>query len=167
MEFRNMRRCRQELSVDECEMVLDRCTSGVLALCGDGGYPYAVPMSYVCSAGKIFFHSACKGHKIDAVAQCSRASFCVVERDDVRPAEYTTYFRSVIVFGSITVVGDEHERMKALHLLGNRYNPGDDEAMEREIAKAAAHTTVLKLDIEHVTGKEAIELVRARNGDIG
>lgn len=162
MEFRKMRRHRQELSASECEIILDRCTSGVLALCGDGGYPYAVPISYVHDGKRLFFHSARKGHKIDSVKQCNQASFCVVERDDVHPDEYTTYFRSVIVFGRITIVEDEAKRMQALLMLGNRYNPGNDKALACEMAKAAAHTIVLQLDIEHVTGKEAIELARAR-----
>ena len=82
MEFRPMRRFRQQLSAEECESVLLRCTSGVLALAGDGGYPYAVPLSYVYTDGKLYFHSAVQGHKVDAVNRESRCSFCVVDRDD-------------------------------------------------------------------------------------
>lgn len=57
--FRNMRRKKQALSREECGMILDRCTSGVLALSGDAGYPYAVPISYVYD-GKSFISTVQK-----------------------------------------------------------------------------------------------------------
>ncbi|MFV0411841.1 MAG: pyridoxamine 5'-phosphate oxidase family protein, partial [Oscillospiraceae bacterium] len=66
--FREMRRKKQVLSAEECVEVLNRGTSGVLAVLGDGGYPYAVPLSYVYQGNKIFFHSARTGHKLDAIA---------------------------------------------------------------------------------------------------
>ena len=78
-------------------------TSGVLALAGDNGYPYALPISYVYSDGKIYFHSAKSGHKIDAVKRCEKASFCVIAEDNIIPEEYTTYYKSVIVFGKLKI----------------------------------------------------------------
>ena len=43
--FRPMRRIKQQLSEDDAKSVLEHGTSGVIALSGDEGYPYAVPMS--------------------------------------------------------------------------------------------------------------------------
>ena len=97
--FRKMRRKRQSLSTDECVAILERMPNGTLALYGDDGYHYAVPVSYVYADGKIYFHSAMQGHKVDAVRRNGNVSFCVVEQDDVKTAEFTPYFRSVIVFG--------------------------------------------------------------------
>ena len=76
--FREMRRKRQLLPQEQALEILENNTSGVLALSGDGGYPYAVPMSYVYNDGKIYFHCAKAGHKIDAIRSCDKASFCVV-----------------------------------------------------------------------------------------
>ena len=121
-----MRRKRQQLSDEESYAILQKATSGTLALLGDGGYPYAVPISYVFSEGKLYFHSALSGHKVDAIRSCDRASFCVVAQDDVKPALYTTFFRSVIAFGRIHIVDDEAEKLAAARLLGNRYNPHQD-----------------------------------------
>ena len=100
MIFREMRRKKQELSRQEIADILHKGTSGVLALLGDNDYPYAVPISYVYDDGKIYFHSAKSGHKIDAIQRTEKASFCVIDKDLVVPEEYTTYFRSVIAFGS-------------------------------------------------------------------
>lgn len=51
--FREMRRKRQALSLEESAAILNRGTAGVLALSGEGGYPYAVPISYVYDGNKI------------------------------------------------------------------------------------------------------------------
>ena len=159
MEFRPMRRNRQQLSIEECEQILGRCTSGVLALTGDGGYPYAVPLSYVYADGVIIFHSAVQGHKVDAIKRDSRCSFCVIEKDEIRPAEFTTCFRSVIAFGHIRIMEDTDEKVQALRLLGHRYSPGDESGLQHEIDKSLDHVLLLRLDIDHLSGKQAIELV--------
>lgn len=164
MEFREMRRKRQQLSDEESYAILQKATSGTLALLGDGGYPYAVPISYVFCEGKLYFHSALSGHKVDAIRSCDRASFCVVAQDDVKPELYTTFFRSVIAFGRIHIVDDEAEKLAAARLLGNRYNPHQDEALQKELENGLARMLVIRLDIEHLTGKESIELVGQRNG---
>lgn len=82
--------------------------------------------------------------------------------DEVHPSEFTTYFRSVIAFGKIQIIESESERMYAASLLGARYNPGDDTGLQKELEKGLSHMLILRLDIEHLTGKEAIELVRKR-----
>ena len=159
-EFRDMRRKRQQLSESESIGILQKATSGTLALLGDNGYPYAVPISYVYHEGNLYFHSALSGHKVDAIRQCDKASFCVIEQDDVQPKKYTTFFRSVIAFGRIHVIEDEAEKLSTARMLGNRYNPNDDESLKKEIENGLSRMLMIRFDIEHLTGKEAIELVK-------
>ncbi len=73
MQFREMRRKRQQLSQEESIGILRRATAGALALLGDDDYPYAVPISYVYADGKIYFHSALTGHKVDAIRRHGKA----------------------------------------------------------------------------------------------
>ena len=162
-EFREMRRKRQQLSNEESVAILEKATAGTLALLGDGDYPYAVPISYVYHEGKLFFHSALAGHKVDAIRKCEKASFCVIEQDDVQPKKYTTFFRSVIAFGRIHIVEDEQEKLETARMLGNRYNPNDDESLQKEIESGLSRMVMIRFDIEHLTGKEAIELMKQRN----
>lgn len=160
--FRELRRKRQALSRADCEAVLSRGTSGVLALAGDDGYPYAVPLSYLYEDGKLLFHCAREGHKIDAVARCDKASFCVIDQDRVVPEEYTTYFRSVIAFGRIRVIGDDGERRAAVERLALKYHPGDTwENRNRYIDKEWAPLCMLEMTVEHLSGKQATELLQA------
>ena len=159
-----MRRIRQQLTDEETKRILASGTHGVLAVEGDSGYPYAVPLSYVYADGSLYFHSAVEGHKVDSLRRNAKASFCVVERDDVKPAEYTTYFRSVIVFGHVSMLEDPAEMMAALQMLGERYHPGHPTDAQHEAEKSLRRVLVLRMDIDHLTGKQAIELVKKSEG---
>ncbi|MGN8968808.1 pyridoxamine 5'-phosphate oxidase family protein [Intestinimonas sp. HCP28S3_D6] len=162
--FREMRRKNQVLSHEECLAVLDRGTSGVLAVQGDNGYPYAVPLSYVYENGKLWFHCAREGHKLDAILRDPKVSFCVVDRDQVVPLEYTTYFRSVVLFGKARVLEDPTEIRAALEKLALRYAPEDSEAhREAILEKELPAVVMVEVTVEHLSGKEAIELVRSRH----
>ncbi|MBQ8654115.1 MAG: pyridoxamine 5'-phosphate oxidase family protein [Clostridia bacterium] len=158
---RNMRRFRQALGMEACEAVMQRGTSGVLALCGEDG-PYAVPLSYAYMDGKVIFHCAKEGHKLDCVRYDSRASFCVVDQDEVIPERYTTYYRSVIAFGRIREVTDRQEMISLCAALGMRYRPGHREDVHAEIEGALSRLCVLVMDVEEMTGKEARELMEQR-----
>ncbi len=160
MEFREMRRKRQQLAEEESIGILRKATAGTLALLGDDGYPYAVPISYVYADDKLYFHSALIGHKVDAIRNCDKASFCVIDKDDVQPAKYTPFFRSVIAFGRIHIIEDEQEKLETARLLGDRYNPNQEEALQKELEKGFARMLMIRFDIEHLTGKEAIELIK-------
>ncbi|MBE6933356.1 MAG: pyridoxamine 5'-phosphate oxidase family protein, partial [Ruminococcaceae bacterium] len=137
--FRPMRRSRQALSREECEKLLREGSSGVLAVTGDEGWPYAVPLSYVWRDGAIYFHCARTGHKLDAIRKDNRVSFCVVGQDRIVPEEYTTYFRSVIVFGRAQIMEDQAEIRAAIEILAEKYHPADTpehrgHMIDREIA---------------------------------
>lgn len=161
--FREMRRKKQLLTKEETIEIFKKGTSGVLALLGDDNYPYTVPLSYVYHNGKLYFHGAKAGHKIDAIEKCNKASFCVIEEDNIVEAEYTTYFRSAVAFGKIKIMDDEDEKRKAIEVLAARYMPMDKKGRLAEIEKEFKILCMIELDIEHMTGKEAIELVRAKH----
>ena len=163
-DFREMRRKRQQLSEADSVAILKKATSGTLALLGDNGYPYAVPISYVYAEGKLYFHSAMSGHKVDAIRNCDKASFCVIDQNNVQPKKYTTFYRSVIAFGRIHIIEDEAEKLKTAYMLGNRYNPNQDDTLQKEIENGLSRMLAIRFDIEHLTGKEAIELVRQHEG---
>lgn len=165
--FREMRRNRQALSHEECETILNRATSGVLAVSGDDGYPYAVPLSFVYADSKIYFHCALTGHKLDAIAGNDKVSFCVIDQDQVVPEKYTTFFRSVIAFGRAKILTDAQEKRAALELLAARYSPDQPEGRQQEVDALFKNVCMVEISIEHMTGKEAIELVREKANQNG
>lgn len=157
---RTMRRFKQQLSSEETERILRNGKYCVMAVSGDDDYPYAVPVNYVYDGAAIYIHSAAQGHKIEALRRNPKCSLCIVDKDDVIPEEFTSYFRSVIVFGMAHFVESTEEKVAALRLLGYKYSPGIDP--EAEIARFIKTVCVVRIDIDSVTGKEAIELTRER-----
>ena len=158
--FREMRRKRQALTQAQCQAILEQGSCGVLALSGDGGYPYAVPLSYLYHQGKLYFHCAKSGHKLDALRREPKASFCVVAQDQVAPLEYTTLYRSVIVFGRLRELEDDGEKRAAIEALALKYAPQDTPAHREEaIQRDWGPLCVLELTPEHVSGKQGKDLI--------
>lgn len=156
-----MRRFKQQLDMEDAVEILNSCTNGILSLTDADGAPYGVPLSYVYDgSGHLYFHSAAAGRKIDCIEADSRCSFCVVSQDKIVAEEFTTYFRSVIVAGKIKILADKEEKIKGLVMLSDKYCPGLDPT--KEIDRFINTVKVLRVDIESITGKESIELVRQR-----
>ena len=164
--FREMRRFNQQLTTEECIRTLENGTSGVLAVAGDDDYPYAVPLSYAYKDGTLWFHGALTGHKIDAIERCSKVSFCVIDKDDVVPEKLTTVYRSVIAFGKAYVLDDERKIAQGARIIGEKYLPGMHDRIESEIAQSMPKLNVIRMDIEHMTGKEGVELTAQKKPDL-
>ena len=156
-----MRRFKQQLPSAEALQILRTASNGVLALVDVNGSPYGVPMSFVYDGdSSIYFHSAISGRKVDCV-QNPRCCFTIIDQDEVRPQEFTTYYRSVITEGEISIIKDRDEIIHALRLLSLKYSPGID--CESEITKGIDRVLILKMTIDVLSGKEAIELTRNRD----
>lgn len=164
--FQNMRRKNQLLTETENKEILNRRTAGVLALLGADGYPYSVPLSYVYHGGKIYFHTAKSGHKLDAIRNCEKASFCVIDQDEIIPEEYTSYFKSVIAFGTLRILEDEQEKRNAFLALAEKYSPEQGEDCKKVVERNLLHVCMLEFTIQHLTGKQALDLVKANNASV-
>ena len=159
--FREIRRIKQKLSEEEAIEILKKGKTAVLAVLGDDDYPYTVPINYVYQNGKIYFHGAKQGHKLDAIKKHDKVSLCVIDKDELVKDELTTYFRSVIIFGKATVITDEKQTYHAAEIFGLKYND-DKEKVDKEIEREWKALTCVEITIEHISGKEAIELVKAK-----
>lgn len=163
--FRQMRRFKQLLPQETAVDILNRNTSGTLALSGDDNYPYAVPISYVYADGKLYFHSAKNGHKIDAIKKHEKASFCVIDQDQIVPEKYTTYFRSVIAFGKVHLVEDMNEIRRIATVLAMKYSADFKDGIPKEIDSSIKNMAIIEMTIDHMTAKEAIELIKMKKVD--
>ncbi len=157
-----MRRAAQALPLEECEDILRRRTEGVLAVSGDDGYPYAVPLNYVYAEGKLIFHCAKVGHKIDAMKSSDKVSFCVIDAADVVPEEYTTAYRSVIVFGRVRILTEPDDIVPYLHAIGAKFTKDDAEKRMAFMKPYLSSVAVVILTPEHISGKEGRLLAMQR-----
>lgn len=154
--FRPMRRFKQQMTDEACIALLHKAPRGVLAVLGDGGYPYTVPLDFVYDGGKIYFHCAKEGHKLDAIRACDKVSFCVLGEGVKEPDSWWYHFESVICFGRMHIVEDPARKNAHLRLLGTKYFPQDYD-IEADMAQDGPNAFILELQIEHMSGKRVRE----------
>ena len=152
--FRSMRRFKQQISDEECIEVLKNAKRGVLSLIGDDGYPYGIPIDhwYCEDDGKIYFHGAKEGHKIDAIKSCDKVSYCVYDDGYRKEGDWALSIKSVITFGRIKLVEDD-EKAKEICIAITRKFTDDDEYLQKELTDAFPRVQCLELTPEYMTGK--------------
>ena len=152
--FRDLVRKNRKIAEEECIAILREEKRGVLAVLGDEGYPYAVPINHWYSEedGHLYFHSGKTGHKIDAIRNCDKASFCVYGRGYREEGDWALNIKSVIVFGRVKIVEDHERAIEITRKLSYKFT--DDTAyIEREIENSGPGVLVFELIPEHMTGK--------------
>ena len=152
--FRELARIKQKLTAEESAALLQQVTRGVLAVQGDDGYPYGMPMDhwYNDADGWIYFHSGKEGHKVDAIRSCDKASFCVCDEGYRKEGDWALYIKSVIVFGRILIVEDHEAALELTRKLSRKYT-SDEAYIQMEIDNFGHELLVFALEPEHITGK--------------
>ena len=67
--FKPIRKKINEIDRSAVETLLQSNRRGIIAMNGNDGYPYAIPINYYYDrkAQKIYFHGAKAGHKVDVL----------------------------------------------------------------------------------------------------
>ena len=151
--FRKMRREDRALTHEESEKILTSATHGLLAVEGAEGYPYAVPISHVYANGKIYFHGAKTGQKLDAIANNDKVCFTVVGGDEVKSSEFSTAYSSVIIFGQARILEDAEEIREACKNILQKFSPGYMNEGWEYVEKFLSHTAFVEIKVDHMTGK--------------
>ena len=113
--------------------------------------------------GKIYFHGAKSGHRVDALLKCDKVSYCIVDYEKNLPADFATSYRSVVAFGRCHMVDDDIEKRRMIESLCDKFSIGESrESIERAIQNEWFPLNVFCLEIEHMTGKESLDLMKER-----
>jgi hypothetical protein len=150
--MREMRKNNRQMTQAETESMLESGEYGFLAVMGDENYPYAVPLSYAYENGVIYFHSAKEGHKLDGMRGHSKVSFSLVGKTEVLPGKFSTKYESVIVFGQAVEIEGEEKRIGLMALI-RKYSPDFLEKGGQYVSHSEEDTIVVKIIIDHMTGK--------------
>ncbi len=150
--FKEMRRKNREISKEEIIKILEQGEYGTVATVDENGYPYSLPLSYVYYKDCIYFHCAREGKKLSNIDKNNKVSFSVVGNTELMPSKFSTKYESVIVFGKAHKSQNEEKELALLKLI-EKYSPNFLEEGKAYIEKAKDITTVIKIDIEHLTGK--------------
>ncbi|MDA8333633.1 MAG: pyridoxamine 5'-phosphate oxidase family protein [Peptococcaceae bacterium] len=150
-----MRRLDRQMSQAETEDLLRACHYGVLSMNNTDGCPYGVPLSYIYTDGRIYLHCAPEGKKLAHIRHDDKVSFCVVGEAEPLPDKFSMRYTSAIVFGTVSEVDEHREKEKALVALIDKYGTTDEYREKGRVyaAESLRTTVVLRLDIDHLTGK--------------
>lgn len=156
--FRPVRRKNREISIEAAKDLLRTSRRGVLAVNGDNGYPYALPINYTYDEASniIIFHGARAGHKLDSIKACDKVCFTVYGNETIKEEAWAPYVQSTIVYGRCHLVDDQERAMGILRNLARKYYPSED-IIDEEIAKAGKAVQMFQIEIEHISGKEIQE----------
>lgn len=153
---REKKKIKDRAILDE---ILGMCPVGRLGTIGKDGYPRIKPLNFVYLDGTIYFHSAKDGEKIDDISRDSRVVFEVDEpigyvKSDINPCSAKYLYRCILIKGRAAIVRDEKEKLFALKSLMKKYQPEGDYG--EFLPEKIAITTIVRIDIEEMTGKEDI-----------
>ena len=151
---REMRRKDRLISQEECVKALQEAEYGSLATISEDGSPYITPLNFVYKDGALYFHCAKNtGHKMENIAKNEKACFSIVDSVKLIPEKFTTTYRSVTIFGTVEVVADSDEKRKSIEALAEKLSPDFHEAGIKYINAAIDDISMLKFNIDHMTGK--------------
>lgn len=158
MMFRPIRRQKREISMEQARQLLKDSRRGVLAVNGDDGYPYAIPINYIYDEDqqKIYFHGARAGHKYDSIKVCDKVCFTVYGNESIKKEAWAPFVQSTVVFGRCHLIEDQEYAIDIVKKLAMKYYP-DEETADAEIEAYGKAVQLFEIDIEHMSGKEIQE----------
>ena len=151
--YKDMRRSSRAIGQEEIMETIRAAEFGVLSTTGEDGVPYGTPINFTYDNGVMYFHCASEGHKLDNIRYNNSACFTVVDSVELMASSFTTKYRSVVAFGKLYIVEDVEEKRKAMVSIIEKFSSDFIEKGLIHIEKAFDRVTVLRMDIEHMTGK--------------
>lgn len=157
--FRPIRKKKNALSLEDAKKLLHQERRGVLAVNGDEGYPYAMPVNYFYDeeAGKIYFHGAKAGHKVDSLKKDDKVCFTVFGNEEIREEEWAPFMQSTIVFGRCRLMADQDEAIKRVAQFAMKYYPSK-ELVDEEVSADGRAVQMFEITIEHMSCKQIKEI---------
>lgn len=157
--FRPIRKKKNELTLEDTKCLLHSSRRAVIAVNGDDGYPYAVPINFLyCEdEGKIYFHGARVGHKVDSIKKCDKICFTVYGNESIKKEDWAPFVQSTVVFGRCALITDQERAIEVVRKFAAKYYP-NEELIEAEVKASGKAVQMFEITIEHMSGKEIQEI---------
>jgi nitroimidazol reductase NimA-like FMN-containing flavoprotein (pyridoxamine 5'-phosphate oxidase superfamily) len=137
---------------EECERILKGSYTGILVMCQDEE-PYAVPINHAYQDGRLYFHCAPTGRKLDMIR--ANPSVCYVVNTYFGDPEHLDGTRchgdweSVIAYGKARVIEDPDELREAFTIFMEYYSPSHFKPSEESLKT----TRAIIIDVESMTAR--------------
>lgn len=156
--FRPIRKKKNEISIDAAKELLRSSRRGVLAVNGDDGYPYGIPINYLYDEEneRIIFHGAKAGHKVDALQKNDKVCFTVFGNERIKEEAWAPFLQSVVVFGRCHLVESQEDTIALVKKFAAKYYP-DMDMVNEEVVLSGRAVQMFEIQVEHLSGKEVQE----------
>ena len=156
--FRKIRKVKNELSPERTKEILKKAPRGVLAINGDDGYPYGLPLNYFYDEEKesFYFHGTKTGYKIDCINKNPKACFTVILEEEISEDGWSKNTASVVAYGLVEEIEDQDFARDAMIKLAKKYYP-NMELVDENMAASFKNTKMLAFHIAYMTGKRVNE----------
>lgn len=156
--FREIRRKKNEIREEAVKALLRDSRRGILAVNGDNGYPYAIPINYLYDEERrrIFFHGSRVGHKIDALKASDKVCFTVCGNEIIKEEAWAPFVQSALVFGRCRLIENSEKALIILKQFAMKYYPSEDMAVAA-LASGGESVQMFEIEIEHMSGKQVQE----------
>ncbi|MFH0847876.1 MAG: pyridoxamine 5'-phosphate oxidase family protein [archaeon] len=153
-----MRRKEKSIPPDEAERILTNALVGRLGTIWNDE-PYVVPLNFAYDRGKIYFHCANRGKKIECMLRNPTVCFEVDDflgiKGSEKPCSLGAYYRSVIAFGNANIIKDAEKKEEALKKIVNKYAKNVKVSIDQD---ALDRTEVIEITVERMTGKQSLQI---------
>ena len=156
--FRTIRKKKNEISQEAAKELLRASRRGVLAVNGDEGYPYAIPINYLYDEEnhRIIFHGAKAGHKVDSLKKSDKVCFTVFGNETIKEEAWAPHLQSVVIFGKCHLVESKDTIINLVKKFAAKYYPSED-MVNQEVMSSGRGVQIFEIEIEHLSGKEVQE----------
>ena len=149
-----MRRKEQQIhDTPAIKDILSRALVCRLGLCEDN-QPYVVPLCFGYKDNALYFHCGPEGKKLNILRKNNKVCFEVdIDSEYIKadkPCKCAMKYKSVIGFGKAIFIDDAELKCKALNIVMHQFS-GKTFVFPEEAMKK---TTILKVEIESMTGKQ-------------
>jgi len=123
----------------------------------DDNMPYVFPMNFGYENNVLYLHSAPIGRKIDIMKKNNSVSISMEKDSELYfqhvdvACSYAMKFRSVILFGKISFISENDEKIRILNIIMNHYTNKSDFKYNKP---AIDNVAVMRIDIEHITARK-------------
>jgi len=116
---------------DEILEIISKCEVCYVSMIDPDGMPYVIPMNFGYESGILYLHGAKEGKKINALNL--NPNVCVAFSTDhlLRyqheqvACSWSMKYRSVLLYGKVTFINEEQERIDALNIMMKKYAKRD------------------------------------------
>lgn len=156
--FRTIRKKKNEISIEASKNLLHNARRGVLAVNGENGYPYAIPVNYLYDEEnqRIYFHGSRVGYKVDAIKSCDKICFTVFGNETIKKEAWAPFLQSVVIFGRCRLIEDPSMAMELLKRFARKFYP-NEHMIDEEISFSGKAVQMYEIEIEYLSGKEVQE----------